>query len=130
VTLLRPRGVLFDLDGTLIDTAPEFIHIAGLLRAEAKLPPGDEQTIWHSVSNGAMGMVAAALDISASEPGFEHWRQRFLDHYATSLGTFSALIAVPRCSVGGCHQQACSLRPTIDDKNGVYTGGRSHRNAG
>lgn len=90
MTLLRPRGVLFDLDGTLIDTAPEFIHIAGLLRAEAKLPPGDEQTIWHSVSNGAIGMVAAALDISASEPGFEPWRQRFLDHYATSLGTFSA----------------------------------------
>ena len=62
MTLSRPRAVLFDLDGTLINTAPEFIHIAAELRREASLPVMDTQTIWHSVSDGAIGMVQAALE--------------------------------------------------------------------
>ena len=39
VTMLRPKAVLFDLDGTLIDTAPEFIEIGHTLRAEAVCHP-------------------------------------------------------------------------------------------
>ena len=62
------RAVLFDLDGTLIDTAPEFIQIGLQLRAEAGLAPIDPETIWHSVSNGAIGMVQAALEMSADDP--------------------------------------------------------------
>jgi phosphoglycolate phosphatase len=82
-------AVLFDLDGTLIDTAPEFIHIGLQLRTEAGLPPIDAKAIWHSVSNGAIGMVEAALEISADDPAFEHWRQRFLTLYETGLGNLS-----------------------------------------
>lgn len=89
MTLARPRAVLFDLDGTLIDTAPEFIHIAAQLRREADLPEADAKTIWHSVSDGAIGMVQAALEISASDPALEFWRQRFLDHYESGLGAHS-----------------------------------------
>ena len=82
-------AVLFDLDGTLIDTAPEFIHIGLQLRAEAGLPPIDAKTIWHSVSNGAIGMVEAALEMPADDPAFEQWRQRFLTLYETGLGDLS-----------------------------------------
>ena len=82
-------AVLFDLDGTLIDTAPEFIHIGLQLRAEAGLTPIDANTIWHSVSNGAIGMVEAALEMPADDPAFEQWRQRFLTLYETSLGDLS-----------------------------------------
>ena len=94
MTLSRPRAVLFDLDGTLINTAPEFIHIAAELRREASLPVMDTQTIWHSVSDGAIGMVQAALEISASDPSFEFWRQRFLDHYESGLGSLSDTIFI------------------------------------
>lgn len=89
MTLSRPRAVLFDLDGTLINTAPEFIHIAAELRREAALPVMDTQTVWRSVSDGAIGMVQAALEISVSDPSFEFWRQRFLDHYESGLGSLS-----------------------------------------
>ena len=82
-------AVLFDLDGTLIDTAPEFIHIGLQLRAEAGFPPIDAKTIWHSVSNGAIGMVEAALEMPADDPAFEQWRQRFLTLYEASLGDLS-----------------------------------------
>ena len=89
MNLSRPRAVLFDLDGTLIDTAPEFIHIATQLRQEAGLPTLETQTIWQSVSDGAIGMVRAALAMDTSDPSFERWRQRFLDHYERGLGALS-----------------------------------------
>ena len=89
MTPSRVSAVLFDLDGTLIDTAPEFIHIGLQLRAEAGLPPIDAKTIWHSVSNGAIGMVEAALEMRADDPAFEQWRQRFLTLYENGLGDLS-----------------------------------------
>ena len=82
-------AVLFDLDGTLIDTAPEFTHIGLQLRAEAGLPPIDAKTIWHSVSNGAIGMVETALEMPTYDPAFEQWRQRFLTLYEAGLGDLS-----------------------------------------
>ena len=89
--MTRPTvsAVLFDLDGTLVDTAPEFIHIGLQLRAEAGLPPIDAKTIWHSVSNGAIGMVEAALEMPAYDPAFEHWLHRFLTLYEGGLGDLS-----------------------------------------
>ena len=89
MTPRRVSAVLFDLDGTLIDTAPEFIHIGLQLRAEAGLIPIDAKSIWHSVSNGAIGMVEAALEMPADDPAFEQWRQRFLTLYETGLGDLS-----------------------------------------
>ena len=82
-------AVLFDLDGTLIDTAPEFIQIGLQLRAEAGLRPIDAKTIWHSVSNGAIGMVEAALEMPADDPASVQWQQRFLALYERGLGGLS-----------------------------------------
>ena len=98
-------AVLFDLDGTLIDTAPEFIHIGLQLRAEAGLPPIDARTIWHSVSNGAIGMVEAALEMPADDPAFEQWRQRFLTLYEGGLGDLSHPYPGLSRLVAGLHQE-------------------------
>ena len=89
MTSRNVSAVLFDLDGTLIDTAPEFIHIGLQLRTEAGLAPIEPETIWHSVSDGAIGMVQTALGMSADDPSFEQWRQRFLTLYETGLGDLS-----------------------------------------
>jgi len=85
----RLEAVLFDLDGTLIDTAPEFLAISLRLRAEAGLPAIDTTPILQSVSDGAIGMVQTALEIDATDPSFEQWRSRFLAHYETGLGSLS-----------------------------------------
>jgi len=84
------RAVLFDLDGTLIDTAPEFIHIGLQLRAAAGLAPMSGDIIRQSVSGGAIGMVQTALELSATDPQFETWRQQFLTLYEAELGQYSA----------------------------------------
>ena len=81
-----PLAVLFDLDGTLIDTAPEFVAIGLQLRQTAGLPAIAPETIRSSVSDGAMGMVATALDMATTDPTFEHWRQRFLNRLRKGTG--------------------------------------------
>ena len=85
-----PLAVLFDLDGTLIDTAPEFVAIGLQLREAAGLPAIAPEAIRSSVSDGAMGMVAAALDMTTTDATFEDWRQRFLNDYEKGLGQHSA----------------------------------------
>ena len=86
----RLEAVVFDLDGTLLDTAPEFIAVVQQLRAEHELAPLPEGDIRTTVSDGARAMVALALDIAESDKIFESKRQRFLEIYAGNLGSATA----------------------------------------
>ena len=74
----RLRAVLFDLDGTLVDTADEFVPAVQALRAEHDLAPMDPDRIRASVSNGARALVALGLDIHESDSRFETQRLRLL----------------------------------------------------
>lgn len=89
MTLPRPRAVLFDLDGTLIDTAPEFIAIARALRQEAQLSSIADHVIRNNVSNGALGMVQVALELAPEDAQIDYWRDRFLTLYTEGLGQHS-----------------------------------------
>jgi len=53
----RVEGVLFDLDGTLLDTAPDMGAVLNQLRLEQNLPPLPHSTIRNQVSHGASGLV-------------------------------------------------------------------------
>ncbi len=81
--------VIFDLDGTLVDTADEFIPAVQTLRAEHQLPAMDEKRIRASVSNGARALVRLALDIDDNHPDFEQQRIRLLELYSQVLGTLA-----------------------------------------
>jgi phosphoglycolate phosphatase len=83
----QPAAVIFDLDGTLIDTAAEFIVVVQALRAEHQRPPMDPDRIRASVSSGARALVALALDMDESHPDFEDKRLRLLALYSEVLGT-------------------------------------------
>ncbi len=82
----RPEAVLFDLDGTLVDTAEEFELVLQAMRADRNLPPLLKQAIRASVSNGAAALVTLAFDCPADSTGHEELRQEFLDRYEKSLG--------------------------------------------
>jgi 2-phosphoglycolate phosphatase len=83
------RAVIFDLDGTLVDTADEFIPVVQTLRAEHGREAMDPQRIRASVSNGARALVSLGLDLQEHEPGFESKRLRLLELYAEVLGTLA-----------------------------------------
>ncbi|MAC32397.1 MAG: phosphoglycolate phosphatase [Haliea sp.] len=79
--------MIFDLDGTLVDTADEFVTVVQTLRAEHELPPLPNQRIRASVSNGARALVSLALDLSEDDAEFETRRLRLLELYGEVLGT-------------------------------------------
>lgn len=83
----RLKAVLFDLDGTLVDTAAEFVVVVQQLRAEHDLPPMDPERISASVSNGARALVRLGLDLPYEAPEFEDKRQRLLALYSEVLGS-------------------------------------------
>ena len=81
------RAVIFDLDGTLVDTAAEFVLVVQTLRAEHGRPPMSPERIRASVSNGARSLVTLGLDLPEDAPGFETQRLRLLELYREVLGT-------------------------------------------
>lgn len=88
---LRTHCVLFDLDGTLVDTAPDLTAALNRLRAERGLPPIPDQLLRSMASQGAAGLLRAGLDLDADHPDFETSRQRYLQLYAANLAERSHL---------------------------------------
>jgi phosphoglycolate phosphatase len=85
------KAVIFDLDGTLVDTADEFVVVVQALRAEHGREPMDPQRIRASVSNGARALVSLALDMAEDAQGFETQRLRLLELYSEVLGSVARL---------------------------------------
>ncbi|MEA3300296.1 MAG: HAD-IA family hydrolase [Pseudomonadota bacterium] len=81
----RHDAVLFDLDGTLLDTAPDFVTAINRVLAERGLPPRAESQVRAAVSHGSAGLIATTFDLDASHPDFEPLRQALLTHYRTCL---------------------------------------------
>ncbi|HEX5844506.1 MAG TPA: N-acetylmuramic acid 6-phosphate phosphatase MupP [Pseudomonas sp.] len=78
---MRLRAVLFDMDGTLLDSAPDFIAICQAMRAERDLAPIADKLIRDQVSGGARAMVAATFAMDPEAEGFEALRLEFLERY-------------------------------------------------
>ncbi len=77
-------AVLLDLDGTLLDTAPDLARALNTLRGEQQHPPLAFERIRPHVSNGANAVVRAGFP-DADTQQFEVLRARFLDLYRAQL---------------------------------------------
>ncbi len=78
------RTVLFDLDGTLADTAPDLAQALNALLAEEGKPDMPYATIRPEVSHGATALVKLGFGV-ASGAEFDRLRKRFLELYAENL---------------------------------------------
>ncbi len=85
------KAVLFDLDGTLLDTAPEFYQIIGTMLHTHGAAPIAYEDFRESVSDGARGMVHKAFGIDPGEAHFESLRNEFLALYEMHLATHTQL---------------------------------------
>jgi N-acetyl-D-muramate 6-phosphate phosphatase len=83
------RTVLFDLDGTLIDTAPDMANALNLLLAEEGKPSLPYANIRPVVSNGSEALVK--LGFGESPPELDRLKQRYLDIYQAHLCVDSKL---------------------------------------
>lgn len=85
------QSLLFDLDGTLADTAPDLCHALNRVRQEQNLAPMDLQTVKYQVSNGAGALIRLGFNIDDSHIEFEPLRKRLLEIYANNIAVHTRL---------------------------------------
>ena len=79
------QTVLFDLDGTLVDSAPDLTGAANELRQEHGHPALPYEHLRPMVGAGARGMVGLAFGVKPGDAGYEELKARFLALYAQRL---------------------------------------------
>lgn len=85
------KAVLFDLDGTLLDTAPDMLVSLNHILKEEGLPPLTLDTLRPQVSKGGLAMTRLAFGQYRKEEEIEPLRLRFLDYYLHNIARHTTL---------------------------------------
>jgi 2-phosphoglycolate phosphatase len=85
--------VLFDLDGTLADTAPDLAAAANRQRADRGLRPLPIDQLRPMASHGARGLIGRALGLAPGDADYETARIEFLEYYEQGLYVETQLFA-------------------------------------
>jgi len=85
------EAILFDLDGTLIDTAPDMGAALNNLLIEERLAPIPLEIIRPYVSQGALVLTRLGFFEQVAESEIEPLRLRYLDHYRAIVADDSVL---------------------------------------
>jgi phosphoglycolate phosphatase len=89
--MLDFKALLFDLDGTLVDTAPDFITA---VEKQLKIRGGqllDGDIVRTSVTHGSIGIIESVYDIKQDDPQFESLKEEFLELYLGNIAEKSQL---------------------------------------
>ncbi|WP_411910600.1 phosphoglycolate phosphatase [Paucibacter sp. DJ1R-11] len=82
---------MFDLDGTLVDSAPDLAGALNEMRLARLMAPLPLEALRPMVGAGARGMLAVGLSVSPQDADFEALRIEFLDRYQARLTQETAL---------------------------------------
>lgn len=99
------KAFLFDLDGTLLDTALDFIAIIQHMRQQQGMPPIEPTIIRQLASSGARAMVSAGLELAADSPELEQHTTEFLQHYQQDYARLTRPFAGVQQLLDLLHQQ-------------------------
>jgi len=91
--MLAPQAILFDLDGTLVDTAPDLARATNALRMHHGLDPLPFEVIRRQVSNGGSALVTLALGLEVTADGHTQARQFLLDAYEQAVAVHSQVFS-------------------------------------
>ena len=79
------HGVFFDLDGTLVDTAPDLVAATNRLLSARNLPLKPYEQLRPCASAGARGLILGAFGIDTQHPDFIPLRDEFFSNYENAL---------------------------------------------
>lgn len=85
------KAWLFDLDGTLVDTAPDLAAALNHVRAEHGLAPLPLKALRPMASHGARGLLQAGMNLTPDDPRFESLKAAFLGFYEQHIDQRSRL---------------------------------------
>jgi len=88
---MKLNAILFDMDGTILDSAPDFIVVTNQLLEAHSLPKVNPEVVRQVVSGGAKAMVQAAFGLSEDSPQLEPLRLAFLTLYQDHCAVNSKL---------------------------------------
>ena len=113
MTLTGIRAVIIDLDGTMLDTAPDFQVAINRMRADMSLGPLDIDTIKEFVGKGSENLIRRVLavdfDDAQVERHFDAALQSYQRHYLAINGDFATVYPLVREGLDRMHQQHLRL---------------------
>jgi phosphoglycolate phosphatase len=113
--------VLFDLDGTLADTAPDLAAAVNRVRADAGLAPMDVVDLRPYASSGARGMLGAGMRVTPDDDRYPALRDAFLGYYEASPVIHSRLFDGVATMLEGLERQG-RRHGVVTNKFARYTG--------
>lgn len=87
----KVRAVLFDLDGTFADTAPDLAAALNHVRATRDLAPLPLEVLRPQASHGSVGLLKVGMAITPESPDFSALREIFLQHYSDNICVHTTL---------------------------------------
>jgi phosphoglycolate phosphatase len=113
---MAPWTIAFDLDGTLVDTAPDLIDTLNVILAREGLPPVPYAQARTMIGGGARRMIEAALAFEKRTPPaaeVERMLEEFIAHYAAHIADRSRPFpgldaALDRLAAQGCIFAVCT----------------------
>lgn len=75
------RFILFDLDGTLFDSAPDLVGAANRLRTRRNMQALPYEEVRQHAGRGARGLIEVTLGLSPNDEGYADIQKEFLDDY-------------------------------------------------
>ncbi|MDL2284231.1 HAD-IA family hydrolase [Oxalobacter sp. OttesenSCG-928-P03] len=91
LNLTLPKAVLFDLDGTLVDSAPDLAAAINQVKADRGLPPTPYDALRRMASAGAPGLIRTAFGIETSHADYPELAAAFIACYARAIAVKSTL---------------------------------------
>src|SRR5690606_32277193 len=126
-----PAAVLFDLDGTLLDSAPDFVATANRMRQARQLPPVDPEQLRAVVSKGSRAMLEVAFPQMA-ESERHALIPEFLDIYESLIGQHARLFDGIETMLAALEQAGvpCPADPAAAGLGATLRGADRRRHAG
>lgn len=113
-----PQTIVFDLDGTLVDTAPDLTAALNVALAAERRPAVDPATVRHLVGHGARALIERGLALSGGggEAGSARALPVFLEYYAAHIADGSrpypgAEAAMDVLAANGVRLAICTNKP-------------------
>jgi phosphoglycolate phosphatase len=102
--MITPKAVLFDLDGTLADTAPDLAAAVNLMRIQRGLESAPYLGLRPFASAGARGLIGAGFQITPEHADYESMRLEFLANYEAAIAIHSRLFSGVKELLNGLEQ--------------------------
>ena len=90
---MSSKAILFDLDGTLADTAPDLAAALNRVRTDRGLAPVPPERLRSSSSHGARGLIGTGMGVAPDHADYRALRDAFLAHYESALCVDTTLFA-------------------------------------